>query len=212
MDKESGTTETLGLRERKKLETRRAIRRAALDYALEHGIENLTVEIIAEEVGISSRTFFNYFSSKEEALITDTSKITERLRPLIDQRPLDEAPFRTLRIVFTENDPLALTGADRPRAMARMQLIHQDIGLMRHQMTQQITFEKSLAEILAERLRVDIDSDPRPELLAGVTGSIFSIAIRRWAKGSPGTLLEILREAFNQVENGGLNEPPSTNA
>lgn len=212
MERDSGTTEALGLRERKKLETRRAIRSAALDYALEHGLENLTVEIIAEEVGISSRTFFNYFSSKEEALVTDTSKITERLRPLIDQRPIDEPPFRTMRIVFTETDPLALTGADRQRALARMKLVHQDIGLMRHQMTQQIRFERDLAAILAERFQSDVETDPRPELLAGVTGSIFGTAIRRWAKGSPGTLLEILRDAFDQVENGGLNEPHSTTA
>ena len=212
MERDSGTTEALGLRERKKLETRRAIRSAALDYALEHGLENLTVEIIAEEVGISSRTFFNYFSSKEEALVTDTSKITERLRPLIDQRPIDEPPFRTMRIVFTETDPLALTGADRQRALARMKLVHQDIGLMRHQMTQQIRFERDLAAILAERFQTDVETDPRPELLAGVTGSIVGTAIRRWAKGSPGTLLEILRDAFDQVENGGLNEPHSTTA
>src|SRR5699024_1808460 len=60
---------SLGRREQKKLETRRAIRNAGLDLALENGLESLTVELIAHTAGVSPRTFFNYFASKEDALV-----------------------------------------------------------------------------------------------------------------------------------------------
>lgn len=208
MEGTKDTSETLGLRERKKLETRRAIRQSALDLALEHGLENVTVEAIAEGAGVSSRTFFNYFSSKEEALVTDTAKVSDRLRPLLADRPLDESPFHSLRIVLTETDPLSLTGADRGRALARMKMVHKESSLMMHQLAQQVEFEKQMTEILAERFGADATEDARPELLAGLTGSIFRVAVRRWARGSEGTLLEILRDCFDQVENGALTQAP----
>ena len=57
------------LRARKKQETRRAIQRAALQLALDGGLENLTIEAIAAAANISQRTFFNYFDSKEDAIV-----------------------------------------------------------------------------------------------------------------------------------------------
>ena len=71
MPQETATVEPQGRRERKKAETRRAIRDAALERALELGVEHLTVTEITEAVDISPRTFFNYFSCKEDALVTD---------------------------------------------------------------------------------------------------------------------------------------------
>lgn len=85
----------IGRRERKKLETRRAISRAALDLALENGLDNLTVEAISEAADVSPRTFFNYFPSKEDALVTDAARIGDELRPLILERPAGESPCRS---------------------------------------------------------------------------------------------------------------------
>src|SRR5690606_15633405 len=62
-------TETEGLRARKQRATREAIHRAAVELALEHGPDGATVAAISDHANISTRTFFNYYPSKEDAIV-----------------------------------------------------------------------------------------------------------------------------------------------
>jgi TetR/AcrR family transcriptional regulator, regulator of mycofactocin system len=61
-------TETTGLRERKKLAMRQAILDAAYDLFAERGFAATTIDDIAERVGVSPRTIFRYFDTKEALL------------------------------------------------------------------------------------------------------------------------------------------------
>ncbi len=65
-------TDTLGLRERKKDATRRALAERALSMARERGYHGFTIADLVEDVGVSRRTFSNYFSSKAECLAAVT--------------------------------------------------------------------------------------------------------------------------------------------
>ena len=64
-------TAVLGLREHKRLATRRALQLALLHLALDRGFDAVTVEEVAQVAQVSPRTFFNYFASKEEAVSVD---------------------------------------------------------------------------------------------------------------------------------------------
>ncbi|WP_326553046.1 TetR/AcrR family transcriptional regulator [Micromonospora sp. NBC_01813] len=78
------------LRERKKQATREAIRVAALRLALERGPDNVRVDDIAEAAGVSPRTYNNYFSSREQAIVAAvTAERASQLAAAITDRPTD---------------------------------------------------------------------------------------------------------------------------
>src|SRR5699024_12339936 len=82
--------QTLGLRERKKHQSRIAMHRAALELVHEHGLSGVTVEAIAQRAGVSTRTFFNHWTTKESAIIgvlmQSGEGSAEQLRARIEER------------------------------------------------------------------------------------------------------------------------------
>jgi AcrR family transcriptional regulator len=77
-----------GLRERKKQATRKALREAALRLALERGPDNVRVDDIAEAAGVSPRTYNNYFSSREQAIVAAvTAEREARVSAAVSARP-----------------------------------------------------------------------------------------------------------------------------
>lgn len=77
MDAMAAPDDQPGLRERKRLATRRAILLAAITVVRERGLEAATVDEIARIADVSPRTFFNYFSSKEEAIVGDGPELPD---------------------------------------------------------------------------------------------------------------------------------------
>src|SRR5215210_7200887 len=79
------------MRERKKLATREALSTAALRLALEHGPENVRVDDIAEAAGVSPRTYNNYFSSREQAIVVAlAAERGHEVAAALRKRPVDE--------------------------------------------------------------------------------------------------------------------------
>jgi AcrR family transcriptional regulator len=91
----------VGLRERKKQRTRRALIEAALRLFDEKGFEETTLAQIAAAADVSTRTFFSYFASKEDVLFFDADARTELAVELIVGRrpgePLGELLLRFVR-------------------------------------------------------------------------------------------------------------------
>src|SRR4051812_6799411 len=80
----------MGLRERKKEETRAALAWAAIRLIVERGYDNVLVEDIANEAGVSPRTFNNYFSSKAAAVASRQLDRWRRTAEGLRARPADE--------------------------------------------------------------------------------------------------------------------------
>ena len=91
-----------GLRERKKQATSKAIALAALKLAAERGVENVRVEEIAAEAGVSPRTFNNYFPSKEAAIVSLVMERAGRVADLLRARPSQEPLGEAIRRAYAE--------------------------------------------------------------------------------------------------------------
>lgn len=208
MPEENPTLEQLGRRERKKAETRWAIREAALERALDLGVENLTVPAITEAVDIAPRTFFNYFACKEDALVVDGAQSAAELREQILARPLGEAPLATLRAALTGTDSMLAAEAGREQSLARQRLIQEHPSLMARQLAQYAVIEHALAEALAERMGADPDLDLRPAMLAAVTIGVVRVAVRRWSADGSEPLVSVVARAFDLLDDGALTDPP----
>jgi AcrR family transcriptional regulator len=71
------TLSELGLRERKRIATRRSIQLAAVELASKRGFDRVTIDEISHVANVSPRTFFNYFPSKESAIIGELPELPD---------------------------------------------------------------------------------------------------------------------------------------
>ena len=153
----------MGLRERKKLATRAALGQAAWRLTIELGYEHARVEDIAAAAGVSTRTFNNYFSTKEEALLSvgvdRGARMVAALRDRPDGEPLWEALAHAMSGQFTG-------GGEVPRAYARSIRFPPELAAAQRRLHASI--EVALAAAIADRTGTDADRDLYPRLVAGV--------------------------------------------
>lgn len=166
----------VGRRERKKLETRRALHRAALDLFASRGVENTTVEDIADAVDVSARTSHRYFASKEGVLFSDAAERRERFATFLGDRPLDEPLLDSLRAAVH-----ALTDAflqDPDEHGRRLMVIRSSPTLRVLNLHHSDLLSDIVASHAAARLASDPE-DPLPRLLAACTIATWRTARER---------------------------------
>jgi AcrR family transcriptional regulator len=166
--------EAVGLRERKKSETRRAIADAALALAVERGPHDVTVDDIAAAAGVSPRTVFNYFASKEEAILgLDPERRLALLERLI-ARPAGEAPLEALRVAFQDSTTDG-SGAVAWRTRARLARDHPQLHTA--YLASFASLEDELTAVVADRLGVDATADPLPRLAVTIALTAMRVAV-----------------------------------
>jgi AcrR family transcriptional regulator len=199
------------LRERKKLATRRALRRAALDLVAERGFAHVTVEDIAEAADVSPRTFFNYFPSKEAAVFGSDTGRTEALRLRLIQQSPGESALEALRVVLIDeararSEELRELGSDPASQLQRMKASHQDPHLSAARAAHMAMVECVVADALAERLGADPEQDPYPLLLAMAAMGMMRAAMSFWASSGGAVPLDQLVDSAARALADGLPE------
>jgi AcrR family transcriptional regulator len=199
-----------GLRERKKLATRAALSRAALRLAIDNGLDSVTPDAIAEAAEVSPRTFRNYFSSKEEAIVAGLLHGSDEAAAALRARPAGEPVWESLRQVV----PPYLQGAvaDRRQIVALTEMVRVSPPLLAHLLAAYETVSLELAEAIAERTGTDAERDSYPHLLAGVVTVAMKVAVDEYAKqDNTLPLAQLVEEALAQLSRG-LPVPGSGNA
>jgi AcrR family transcriptional regulator len=196
------------LRERKKLATRRSLRRTALDLVAERGFANVTVDDIAEAADVSPRTFFNYFPSKEAALFgTDPDRVAELRQRIVQQAP-GQPVLDVLRMVMVSDaqavaDELSELGGDPADWLRRIKEARTDPHLRAAHAAQMAMVERAITEGLAERLGTDPERDPYPGLLAATAAGAFRASMTFWAaSGGTVPLSRLIDLAFRALADG----------
>jgi AcrR family transcriptional regulator len=183
----SGGTGTPGLRERKKLATKQALALAAMQLAVQRGLENVRVEDITD-----------YFSCKEEAIASlNTSRFTQAVEAL-RHRPASEPLADSLAEVFAaEHEAATQLGPER---IPQIRMMMTSPALQGEALKTLVATEGPLAKVIAERTGADPQSDLRPHVLAAAVMAAVRTATAHWT-ASDGTesLPNLIREAIRQV-------------
>jgi AcrR family transcriptional regulator len=200
-----------GLRERKKADTRRALSDAALDLAFERGLENVTREDIANLVGVSLRTFNNYFNGKFEALGYRQAERMRRGVALLRQRPADEPLWTSITHVVLETLEADFGDVrdDENWVPSRQELAEVRKLLMNPQVRNAVPnqlLDEWIAAV-AERTGTDPDRDLYPRLVVAVVRAIGDAAAEAYVRAEPPVAItELIRAGFAAVS-AGMPEP-----
>jgi AcrR family transcriptional regulator len=176
----TGDSETqCGLRERKKRATRRALHDAALRLALGRGLEHLTVEEISAAADVSVRTFFNYFPSKEQAILGDDifqADEGQAVAIMSDAAGVLDGLYGVAMAL------IAATAPRREQVLMRWQLMERYPPLLPQMFARFEQSHQVLALAVAARTGASPD-DAYPQLMAAVAGAAMRTAVRRWTAG-----------------------------
>ncbi|MFI0737178.1 TetR/AcrR family transcriptional regulator [Streptomyces sp. NPDC021100] len=189
----------LGLRERKKIQTRQAIRAAAYRLFEEQGYDATPVDQIAEAADVSPSTVFRYFPTKEDIVLTD--EYDPLLEAALRSRPADEPPLRAIRNTVLEG-LRDILGSASPEMRMRNRLIR-DVPSLRARAGEGVgESARLLRSVLAERTgRSEDDFELRVVTTAVLV--VMQEAVMVWVdEGQAGDPLDYLRRALDVLERG----------
>jgi len=172
------TTDRLPLRERKKQATREALQAAALSLALEQGPENVRVNDIAEAAGVSLRTYNNYFSSREQAIVAAvTADRAARIASAVATRPAGAGLAAAVIDAV-----VGLYGDPGDQARDALLMITNSPALRACYVDTVTTIEAPLAEAIAARAP-GLDG-LTAGVLAAAVGAAAKVALAQWLRST----------------------------
>jgi AcrR family transcriptional regulator len=190
-----------GLRERHRKRTAADLEAAALDLFTERGFDAVTIDDIAAAADVSRRTFFRYYGSKEDVILSDHPKRLDELQAALDRRPADEPALAALRHAI-----MSLADSyeeQREHMVRRFTLMAETPALVARSLCLQRNWETAVTEMLAARMDVDPAEDLRPGVVAATTMAAMRVATANWlAGGGKRELPGIVATALDLLDGG----------
>lgn len=195
-----------GKRETQRQETEQRLQAAALELFHRDGFEATSVVAIATEAGVTERTFFRYFPSKEAVLFQDYESRLEWFRAALAVRPADESVLDSVMVAvgsFPDDREILHQIAALRHGVLSPETIESHLRLV------QGAFARELEALIAERMAHVRETDPpgesdeRIELVAVVLGNAIAGALlgtldvwTRRGGGSPEDMEPLTAEAL----------------
>ncbi|MEN4451703.1 MAG: mycofactocin system transcriptional regulator [Mycolicibacterium sp.] len=197
--RDTGTAPQHGRVGRRRSTTRDHITHVALELFATRGFDDVSVDDVAHAAGISRRTLFRYFSSKNAIPWADFDASLTELRDLLNAVPHDvpmDAALRSALLEFNSFDE-----SETPRHRRRMQVILQTDALQAYSMTMYAGWRGVIAAFVARRL----DTKPTalvPQTVAWTVLGVALTAYEQWLADETVSLPDALGEAFDIVREG----------
>lgn len=189
-------TGTSGLRGRTRRVVRSEIGAAAMRLFLEHGFDDTTMEQIANEAGISRRSLFRYFGTKEDIVLGNLVEAGETVRDALEARPAGEGPWEALRAAF--ESLLLDPGYSPERNLAISKMLYGTPSLRAGHFEKQLRWQELLVPNIRTRLGDETNdaSDPQARAIVACALTCLDVANEIWTR-SEGK--EDPRQLFDQT-------------
>ncbi|MER7958471.1 TetR family transcriptional regulator [Streptomyces sp. NPDC096030] len=173
----------LTLAERKRLLVSNELTEAALQLLAVKGFDAVTVDEIVATAGVSKRTFFRYFASKEDVVVQFLADMGTGIRDELAARPAGEPPSVALRHAMRVPIDACTDHPDHTeRALRVVRLILRTPALHARFLERRLRWSDALAAELTRRLKLD-PADLYPRLAAGMALTAFDATLDRWSAG-----------------------------
>lgn len=178
------TIESLDLRERRRLQTGREICDAALDLFERHGVEATRVEDIARAAGVSPRTFFRYFPTKERAVFCKDPEMELLLADSYAQLTAEEPLLPQLEAIYVTGLALYENGrsASGRRLVRAWRLVVAEPALRLAALSYEEERNREVTQTLQELLGTD-ETDLEARMIVETVATTARVAFERWATG-----------------------------
>ena len=186
------------LQQRMKDRMRSEVAETTIGLFLDKGFDETTVDEICDAAGISRRTFFRYFRSKEDVVVSRLSKLAEEGCHCFVACPIDENRWTALRLSMTPFEEWA--HANPARALALYHLVEEAPSLRASYLDRVDRWRASLATVISTKFDLDPRTDLDVAVIAAASVGAYLAATRAWAQ-SDGTdsLPSLFDRAFNAL-------------
>jgi len=185
----------MSLRERKKERTRRALGDAAVDLFLDRGFDATTIEDIVAAAGVSRRTFFRYFPTKEAAFFASHDDRFEQFEETVRARKDEVGAWVACRSAFLE--AATRYESDRQGTLAWQEVLMANPALQSYDLQLDQQWEGRIRDFLVEDGQAPFEAAVRAGVMMGVVRAV----LRRWYVDR-GDLPQMGQEAFALIEGG----------
>jgi TetR/AcrR family transcriptional regulator, regulator of mycofactocin system len=182
--------------------TRQRLQRTALELFSRQGFDAVRVADITEACGVSERTFFRHFATKEDVLLADHGARLSRLEQALAHRPADESAAASIVAAVTE--VAAEYVSARADLVVQSRLLEETPSLRARSMELQTQWERVIAAAITDRVGDDLEA----EALGASAVACLRVAVRYWRAASRDEdLPDIVRRALGVVQDIRCLEP-----
>jgi len=171
---------------------RAAIWDAAIELFAAPGFEETTIDDIARAAGVSTRTFFRYFASKNDLMGQGMVRYRTLLTEAIAGAPRELTPLAIVRYVVEQ---VASQAASAPRIRQILEIASRSVSAREAQLSRRAEVEDGVADAFAARCRTRSNDQLTPRLLGGLTLSILDVTFRVWSRGE-GPIADTVADVF----------------